>query len=426
MSSKREARFYYLVTFIIGTGIIYSSITSLFLNTSFNMTPAIISIIFATIVQVMEEHGVNKFFRILLLYVMLFVIEAIFLSFKEAMTVSIYVLISNWVLTSRYGQEIDYNLYRHDIVAITMAMMCSIGIGCFLGIEYKDSQIIRTILVYSIAALISLRSSMQYYYRIKNEREKIMLPFLAVGFFILLCSNVIFNILVYVGRGVVSVFIFMADKVLTALVYICFPIFNALYEFIKGLATGESTEIDMTINNSLSQQIMEEGSNGNEAIFRVGKYIIAFLLVVIIAIVIYKFIKGIIGIRISKDSDSEYEEEVEKINYVSSNRKRKYRSLGNRSKEARAIIIYNYNRLIKTYAKEGIFKPYMTPTQFGNNLKLKHDDSVDIKDLNGVYNKAKFSNHHITDEEVKLSKSETDKILKKSVLTIFQNHKLFK
>jgi hypothetical protein len=302
--------------------------------------------------------------------------------------------------------ESDYIVYDSYVKKVKAAIITLIAMGIFLLNTTMDTRafILKLYILFLISSVWLLREARRYSYNIKlkGSWKRDLLVMSAVA---LISSEWIASYLGLALKFLWSNFIYLIIKSLEIIFkylgWIVERIYRALFQSFRG--TGESSG-----SNENFQDPYEELHAALENIeAKMPPWLvvmIALIMASIIICVVYKIVKNYKKSYLY--TDSQVEEERERI--ITS----KVRSLPLDfikgfiyERDAKSQIRSVYQGFQKRAFRKNIYSGHMTATQLKNVTKAQIDNFQALEDLTDIYNEAKFSGHHITDEELKKAKT---------------------
>lgn len=298
-----------------------------------------------------------------------------------------------------------YEEYKSNIKISIILIIC-VGIIANIFFEETMKQIYSVYIIIMTLAILILRESRSYTYKIRNKASK------KTNISIIICSLIIMiepiNKVIYGGVLIIKDFLFNSIEKITY--YPLLFIGNIIGNII------EKTDIktDIIKKEGIKKILLDNTKVGlnemsplSQLLLQILRYtIITFFILLIVLIILY------LGLKIYKLIRSDYKDtskqsklmmEYDEIQAIERKKKKKKIDLLMFSSESKNIISIRktYRKFLKQCTDMKVFKKYMSSTALNNVLKIKMkkgEDSID--EISKIYNEAKFSNHIISEEMV--------------------------
>ncbi|ERI94332.1 toxin secretion/phage lysis holin [Clostridiales bacterium oral taxon 876 str. F0540] len=329
---------------------------------------------------------------------------------------SIFIVFSIYVSSSFDNEEINYDVYK---ARAKQALSLILVIGLVLPII--DSELTKSILKFYImfvATIIwALREARSYSYKLRSKNSFKVSIGLTAGMLLLSVDKVFsvlmkFFILIFTGisRGLEHIANFILDclglilsRPLQYIVDHLQPIFAK-----SKLFKNQNVEVKVQENNEL---IKRGGEGFVPPIWLTN--LIKLVLLILILYIVYRFLLKDKFYKSGHDGKI-VEEKREKIKRDKRSGNFLTRAIQNliTPKDFRSQILNVYRKFETKTFEKGIYKSYMTAKQLENHTRVNIENPQGINNLTEIYNEAKFSNHGVSEDKVKIIKEEFNNVKK--------------
>lgn len=328
----------------------------------------------------------------------------------------IYILFILIILNKDSDNIINHDEYKDRI---SKGFILIIIIGILLSVFYK--QLFKDLVLFYffsiVVSILLLRESRNYDYKIKNKNSKYFN--ILIGISVMIFSiEPIYEGFYFIVRTIKGFLDKILDKILDFLMYVVFAPLSFIFEDLKAYILSKSNvrdpklpeEVKPIVNNNIN---IKETKTSFLDIPLVNS-ILKILLVCVILYIIYKIYNFFIE-NVYYSSPKESEDEFSEKIYTKKKKEFKiFKTLLTSNKDERGIVLETYQRFLKVCYKKNFFKKYMTSTVLANVLKIHIDNNKELEDLSTIYNKAKFSLHEVSEEDLEKVK-ESYKIVNKQL-----------
>ncbi|KYH35430.1 hypothetical protein CLTEP_06060 [Clostridium tepidiprofundi DSM 19306] len=319
----------------------------------------------------------------------------------------VFIVISIYI-SYRYEDEvIDYYTYRDRV---QKGLILFIFFGVIISFTDKCMSILlsKYYIFIIVTAVLLLRESRRYSFKIRNKRSYFYNIVIAITI-ILFSIDKVFLIFKTIFYWIFSEINKLFQVVVNIVVLFLMKILEKPFLYLKNFIVAhmnENTEklLDNLVkgDNTINANIRKDYAStiGTTALDIAIK-------ILLIALVVFAIYKIVIGHKKTKGVRFELvTEEKEKI----INRKKKsiFRDLARKILKGKGSIneqiLYVYKKFQIMTLDKNIFKPHMNATQLSNVTKLYVDDVEDLDSISQIYNEAKFSQHDMKNDDLKIMK----------------------
>lgn len=315
-------------------------------------------------------------------------------------------------LTSKMEYEtVSYETYKERIKnALTFILLLGILLP-FIDMNLSKS-ILKFYVMFLVSNVIVLREARSYYYKVRNVRNLIANMLISV-FILALSIDVVFSKFLDIAGYIMGIVLKIAGEIvgfLSGLLAkpLMFGISKLSILVSKGLENRKPREPIKT-PDWMKEEVQIVELESLKWIMNALK--IAIIIIILIAI----FIAVIRVIGVYGNKNTALEEHREKLRRESRKRDNFIsRFVKNfvKPSDVRGQILFIYKKFQEKTFDKGIFKRHMTAKQLENVTKAYVESAEGLSTLTKVYNEAKFSNHDVTDVEVKNIREEFNKVKK--------------
>lgn len=329
---------------------------------------------------------------------------------------SLFIVFTIYIASSFDNEEINYQVYK---ARAKQALSIILIIGLVTPIIDADltKSILKFYIMFVISVIWSLREARSYSYKLRGKNSfKVNIGLTAV--LLLLSVDKIFSAFINFFNSIFSAISRWLDYITNFVIDCVGLVMNKPLQYIvdhlqpifakSKLFKNQNVEVKVQENNEL----IKKGGEGFVPPIWLTNLIKVILLVLILYIV-YRFLLKDRFYKFGHD-DKIVEEKREKIKRDKQNGNFFTRAIQNliTPKDFRSQILNVYKKFETKTFEKGIFKSYMTAKQLETHTKVHIENSQGINKLTEVYNEAKFSNHGVSEEKVKIIKEEFNNIKK--------------
>ncbi|WP_142415187.1 hypothetical protein [Hathewaya massiliensis] len=328
----------------------------------------------------------------------------------------IYILFILIILNKDSDNIINHDEYKYRI---SKGFILIIIIGILMSVFYRELfREITVLYFFSIAiSILLLRESRNYDYKIKNKNSKYLNVLIGISVMIF-SIDPIYKGFYFIVRTIKGFLDKILDKILDFLMYVVFAPLSFIFEDLKAYLLSkeniQNPKLGEEVKPIINKNIKTEEFKVSFLDIPLVNSILKILLVCVILYIIYKIYKFFIE-NVYYSSPKESEDEFSEKIYTKKKKEFKiFKTLLTSNKDERGIVLETYQRFLKVCYKKNFFKKYMTSTVLANVLKIHIDNNKELEDLSTIYNKAKFSLHEVSEEDLEKVK-ESYKIVNKQL-----------
>jgi hypothetical protein len=401
MSWYRKVKSMYSISFITISFIIWSTLSKWLFKNPVDYRLFLICLPIVFITQYLSMAKLKRTFLLMVLLGLSIFVSLIFFKGQAMILNSIFLLFMALITYSLEKVPIDYLQYKDDVNKSIFVLLIIWLISFSLGIQFIN-EIYKFNILYIITIIILMRETRRYVYAIKSNTSMVTN--------IIICISVISISLDYA-----NVIIAKLLEIIMVIATFIFSIIIAILNIIIGgpIAAIAKKLMEITIKQKSNLKNQNTNGIGNNLIKDPDftKYksneltpililILKILILLLVLYVIYKFLSRFINkTKIYKGVAEEKEKIVNKKNKKPWVKDLFYRVFQGH-KSNRDKILYLYKGFEKVTEVANIYKPYMTASQLKNVTKINVDNFDYLDEMTQVYNKAKFSIHSLTEDEV--------------------------
>lgn len=332
-----------------------------------------------------------------------------FSSIKIFLVNLIYILFMLGVVNEYRDDIINHDEYKERIIkSFILIIIIGIFMSTFYYTIFKEMVIFYFFSI--VISIFLLRESRNYDYKIKNKNSKYVN--IAIGIVVMLFSvEPVYNWFYYVVIIIKNFLDKILDKILDFVMLVVFVPLSPIIEKLRMYFISKYNERNQPKLIEYGIQISNKNikANGVKPSFLdtlLVNTVIKLVLIFMIIYIIYKIYKFFMDkVRYSSSIQDE-EDIIEKIIPKKKKQFNFFKSFLNNKKDRRGVILEIYKKFLKASYKKNLFKKYMTATVLSNVLKIHIDKNKELEDLSTIYNKAKFSLHEVSKEDLeKIKKS---------------------
>lgn len=403
MSWLRRVKTIYTINLVILFFILFSIIYSFTgENPTYLLIPATLFVIFLCEYLIYKTD--KKILAITLAVALSIVLTFLITNTENLFSSLLFIIISMLIILKNEEINISYTRCKATLMG---GLYLTIPLSIFISILNSGlmSFLFRAFVVYVIVMILTFKERLKYEYNIRNESATKINLGVIIGIVILSqdkCINILYKISSWIMDKLLSLisnaFIFITNLLKV-------PI-TAIMNFFKNIISKLFSNFDIGILNNLSEKTMENKTDIEISSIQNTNFDISIIVKVLIFIlIIYGIYKFLSNININIKSKENYVEVIESLedDQLSKNKKKHinlkekfFRKKGTIKEE----IKYTYKDFEKKTREIDIFRPYMTPTQIKNVVKIKVNNIEGLEDITNIYNEAKFSNHDLTEEHL--------------------------
>jgi len=319
----------------------------------------------------------------------------------------VFIIVSICISYGYEDEVIDYYTYRDRV---QKGLILFVFLGVIISFTDKCMSILlsKYYIFIIVTAVLLLRESRRYSFKIRNKRSYFYNIVIAITI-VLFSINKVFlrfkEIFHWIFSEINKLFQIFVNIIVLFLMKILEKPFLYLKNFIVAHMNENTQNVldnlikgDNTINSNIEKDYIS--TIGTTALYIAIK-------ILLISLVIFAIYKIVIGRKSTEYIPFEIStEEKEKI----INRKRKS-IFGNLARKIlkgngsiNEQILYVYKKFQIMTLDKNIFKPHMNATQLSNVTKLYVDDVEDLDSISQIYNEAKFSQHDMKNDDLKIMK----------------------
>lgn len=406
MSWFNQVKFIYTSTITLLMTFLWTVVLATFFGDSITFQLFFIILVISNIGIVFLRKGIDAKLCLFIAIVPIALFQL--LTSKEVFLAVLDIGFSALLLTKLLGEEkndVNYDEYKRGFTKGLFGIFT-------VGFIYNMSRWLRGdaigreiyigIIVYIILAVISLREATAYEYQIKRTKVSKYINYGLVTFGILITQPFIYN-------GVMSVIQGIVNGAIDILLFIL------KYPLLWLSSLINIPEVKIPVNREEMEALtpgignINEGNGGALIV-----YLFMGILFLIFLYILYRAMKKI-SYKINRNKNQEYTEVIETIEVEQGNENKlfdKFKKILRKKGTPREEVIYRYGELVHVAKKKEIFKPFMTPKQLRNLIKIKVKASADIDYVTDTYNEAKFSTHDIEKTQEKLVEEKVNKLNK--------------
>ncbi|GAA0115123.1 hypothetical protein [Clostridium senegalense] len=403
MSWFRQVKLLYMATLNIMYFLLGNLISNILIDKNLSYYLILFTIATTVCTLICIDKNYNKKLAIFIPFLITLSILRVLINDSTYIIVAIYFIVIYFINLEKIDEPITYIDTRKTFIYI---MLLSLLILCLANVFLWKNIVaysFRAYIFYLALMIITFRELLRYENNIFNEKAKyfnlsiviiiIVMSLDPVMKFINITFSKLLNIIWLLFISIIS---FISKFVGVLVEFVVSNLRNLILKnggSIENLNLFENQKISNEIKN-----IFDNNIKVNSGLDIVVKLLFASLIMVIV----YKMFSKIHVVK--KKADSNYIEYVENIKKEKNiNKKSKLEKIKEFLKIKKTIkeeIFYTYKRFERITDKVGVFKNYMTATQLKNVVNLKFDNMEDLECMTKIYNEAKFSNHHMKEEEL--------------------------
>ncbi len=418
MSLSKQIRFYYATSFIMLVSIIGAIITSFFFHGEIKFSLFIVTLISTLVSLYLYSKQWKKGTSIIVPIIPVAIYEVLTQDIFFGAVNTMFVIYVTVALIKEENEDINYDRYKGKFTMGTYGIFIASAVYGIFGLT-SSNVIYRSITIYLILAIITMREARGYCYNIKKSKSSKIFNLSLVGFAILITQEFFYEKFTMIIKGIYMGFNYILELMSRLILLIIGPIMTWCINALKKLFNGDSSMFDNFLDSAAIK-------NNKKELYGIDTYktpyidpvfdtIIKILIILLFALIAVKLVK-----KIARSSSGErskgYVEVVEDIdnNQKSSNKIiNKFKKIFRKKGTPREEILYRYGEFVETARTREIFKEYMTPKQLSNVVKIKVDQYEEVDVITNTYNEAKFSTHCINKEKEQFVEKYVDNVNKK-------------
>jgi hypothetical protein len=315
-------------------------------------------------------------------------------------------------LTSRMEYEtVSYETYKERA---KNGLSFILLLGIFL--PFIDMNLSKSILKFYVMFLVSniivLREARSYYYKVRNVRNLIANMLISI-FILVLSIDVVFSKFLDIAGYIMGIVLKIAGEIvgfLSGLLAkpLMFGISKLSILVSKGLANRKPRELIKT-PDWMQEEVQIVELESLQWLMNVLKIAVIIIILIVIVIAVIR----VIGFYENKNTAlEEHREKLQRETRKKDSFISRFVKNFIKPSDVRGQILFVYKKFQEKTFDKGIFKRHMTAKQLENVTKAYIESAEGLSTLTNVYNEAKFSNHNVTNVEVKNIREEFNKVKK--------------
>ncbi|WP_061996114.1 hypothetical protein [Clostridium sp. ATCC 25772] len=414
MSWFRQVKLLYMATLNIMYFLLGNLISNILIDKNLSYYLILFTIATTVCALICIDRNYNKKLAIFIPFLVTLLILRFLINDSSYIIVAIYFIVIYLFNLEKIDEPITYIDTRKTFIYIMLLSLLILWLANIFLWKNIVAYSFRAYIFYLALMIITFRELLRYENNIFNEKAKYFnLSIVAVIIIMSLDPvmkfiNITFSKLLNIIWSLVIGIIGFISKVVGVLVE--FVVRNLRNIILKN--DGSIEDLNLFQNQKVSNEIKNIFDNNipvNSGLDIVVKFLFAILTIVIV----YKMFSKIHILKKKVDKNYiEYVENIKKENRNKKNKLKKIKEILKIRKSVKEEIFYTYKKFERIANKVGVFKNYMTATQLKNVVNLKFDNMEGLEDMTNIYNEAKFSNHHIPDEELKKIKEDYENVKK--------------
>lgn len=328
--------------------------------------------------------------------------DVLFKDISSLFFVGVFVIITLIILKHFKYLDIDYDSFKYEVRNMMFFLGASI-VFLFLASSDLSQQLFKFYLSFIIFAVLLLRNTRDFISNLNNKKSMRNSIFIAV-FILFISTNLISKWLINLFYVLLKFINYIFDFLVIEILYVVTSILAPVFEWIKFPKLKPSRLTNpAAVDSHGKTNITKKPETGSIYV----DYFIKILLVVIIGAIIYFVVKAFLKGSKKRNSKTQVDEIIEIENIFVAPKKKVKRNIFWKNLSPREKIKMIYLKFERATYKKGIFKPYYTSTQLVSAVKDKAHFMDAPEHISEIYNKTKFSNLEVDEEDVLSMEKET-------------------
>ena len=403
MSLSRQIKTLFTLSSLIFTYIIWAMASITILYNEANYKVYIISLCSVFLMQYLVEKRKTSIFQFLIPFFISIVVNIIIFDMYSAIYNSLYIFSVLIFFNKLESEEVNYDVYKTRVKTIIYTLIISGAILLVANGKLAQS-ILKFYIVYLVSAVILLRETRKFESKISDKKSIFVnlgivfsMMFLSIDKINNILSEVFSFVLLWVNIGL--------GKIAMRIVYVLYVIIKPILIYLESKGKLHSKIIGSDTNLKMSFPSFAKGLQQKDSITQMIIFVIFKIIIVIIILYIMYRAFQVYGTR---DSVEEGETQKEKI--VTENKRIKHSYLSRFAKlfkgegDFKTQVLNVYLKFEQKMSDKEIYKAHMTAGQLSTVAKTQIHDPEAINSITSIYNEAKFSNHIVLEENVKVAK----------------------
>jgi hypothetical protein len=324
------------------------------------------------------------------------IISNVFLHMDLFILNTIFIVV-NIIYIYKNAINIDYSECRDKIIKRIYALVL-VGIGIMVFQSSLMATILKGELIFFITSIWLLRSVRRHSQGTTSGKSFIY-DLILMTFIALLSYDKLLKFIIKILDFIWKYISYVLDKTIYIFALIIgYPI-TVLTNLLGNMYQKHTKQISEYLNPAGSKNKAADIANisGHSSYL---SYFIKIILLLVIVIIVFKSVSK--NKNEEKNNDIDSAEVRERIKSNKSNISKAFTEILDfiSPRDIRTQILYIYRSFQKKAQAKHIYKPSMTAKELSEEFCNITDDDITAKELSYIYNKAKFSNHNMDNEEL--------------------------